>query len=200
LSLSHLPLQPANIRVTKDCTVKLDDFRDWRLPPLTDCDVTLTNRITTLWYRAPELLLGTRRFTESIDLWSVGCVIGELLSGRPLFPGRDDRDVVAKIRNLIGPFKIDDIEAINSLTAANTVATLAPLTRPISLQQVLPKVSKEGTDCLSSLLQFNPLKRMTAAKALEHPFVSRYHDPEDEIRCLPNVDLRSCDNVVSVEE
>ena len=84
----------ANILITRDHVVKIADFGLARRVPFVGADVkpTLTpgNRVVTLWYRAPELLLNEKSYDEKVDMWSAGAVFGELLAGSPIFPGRDE--------------------------------------------------------------------------------------------------------------
>lgn len=82
----HRDLKPGNLLVNSSCDLKICDFGLSRKVEETE-EENLTNYVATRWYRAPELMLSGRNYFKSVDLWSVGCILGELLNGRALFPG-----------------------------------------------------------------------------------------------------------------
>lgn len=85
----HRDLKPSNILINSDCSLKICDFGLARsmVADSPDKDVVMTEEVATRWYRAPEVLLGSQTYDKSADVWSVGCILGELLLGKPLFPG-----------------------------------------------------------------------------------------------------------------
>jgi mitogen-activated protein kinase 15 len=85
----HRDLKPSNILINSDCSLKICDFGLARsmAADSPDKDVVMTEEVATRWYRAPEVLLGSQTYDKSADVWSVGCILGELLLGKPLFPG-----------------------------------------------------------------------------------------------------------------
>ncbi|KAG6876431.1 Mitogen-activated protein kinase 2 [Termitomyces sp. T159_Od127] len=90
----HRDLKPSNLLLNANCDLKLCDFglaRSARPPPefANDSSTFMTEYVATRWYRAPEVMLTFKEYTRAIDMWSVGCVLAEMLSGKPLFPGRD---------------------------------------------------------------------------------------------------------------
>ena len=113
------------------------------------------------WYRAPEILLGSTDYTKGVDLWSVGCILGELLGGKPMFPGTSTMNQLDRIIEITGRPSAEDIEAINSPFAATMLESL-PETQPRSLASMFPNAPEDALDILSKLLQFNPNKRITA--------------------------------------
>ena len=84
----------------------------------------LTEYIATRWYRAPEILLGSKVYTKAIDMWAVGCLLGEMLSGRPLFPGTSTLNQIERILEFTGIPEDEDIEAIDSPLAPDILSTL----------------------------------------------------------------------------
>jgi mitogen-activated protein kinase 15 len=86
----------------------------------------LTDYIATRWYRAPEILLGSTKYTKGVDMWSVGCILGELLGGKPMFPGTSTMNQLDRIIEVTGRPSAEDIEAINSPFAATMLESLPP--------------------------------------------------------------------------
>lgn len=86
----HRDIKGANILISKDGIVKLADFGLARIIYPNDKNMRYTNRVVTLWYRAPELLLGSQKYNDTVDMWSVGCVFAEMYLGRTLFPGNKE--------------------------------------------------------------------------------------------------------------
>ena len=82
----HRDLKPSNLAVNEDCDLKILDFGLAR-----PTDAEMTGYVATRWYRAPEIMLNWMHYSQTVDIWSVGCIMAELLTGRPLFPG-DDRE------------------------------------------------------------------------------------------------------------
>eukprot|EP00923_Selenidium_pygospionis_P043718 GHVN01075471.1.p1 GENE.GHVN01075471.1~~GHVN01075471.1.p1 ORF type:complete len:304 (-),score=69.01 GHVN01075471.1:127-1038(-) len=129
----------------------------------------LTPNVVTIWYRAPELLLGANRYGPAIDIWATGCVFGELLLHRPLMAGSDEASQIVEICKLLGTPK----EAIwPSLTSYPNYLKMLPFpNNPYNnLEERFPTATKHTLDLLNRLLAFDPQKRITALQALEHPY------------------------------
>jgi len=147
--------------------LKLCDFGLAR--HFTDSTGHYTNLVVTLWYRAPELLLGAQEYTPAIDIWSVGCFFAELLNSRPLLPGKTELDQLDKIFKLFGTPNTGDWPSFTKLPFYKTVAPTKPIP-PKDLNEVLPRCTLLGRDLFSALTACNPDKRMTASDALKHPY------------------------------
>lgn len=179
----HRDQKPSNILLDTDCFVKLCDFGLARsLYQIQEDAVNpaLTEYVATRWYRAPEILLGSARYTKGVDMWSVGCILGEMLLGKPLFPGTSTINQIEKIMSAIPHPSPEDIIAIKSEYGASVIQRM--LLRPqVPLEDLLqPAVPPDALDLLGRLLVFNPDKRLTAEQALQHPYVSRFHNPAKE--------------------
>jgi len=182
----HRDMKPSNLLLNSECLVKVADFGLARsiasLENVNVANPVLTDYVATRWYRAPEILLGSTKYTKGVDMWSIGCILGELLGGKPMFPGTSTMNQLDRIIEVTGRPNAEDIEAIRSPFAATMLESLPP-SNPRSLSDMYPNASAEALDLLRKLLQFNPNKRITAEEALAHPFVAQFHNPSDEPVC-----------------
>ncbi|NXJ71278.1 MK15 kinase, partial [Rostratula benghalensis] len=179
----HRDQKPSNILLDADCFVKLCDFglarslcqmnEDQGNPPLTEY-------VATRWYRAPEILLSSQSYTKGVDMWSIGCILGELLLGKPLFPGTSTMNQIEQILRVIPAPSPEDILAMQSDYKASVINRLSSRQR-MTFEQILPPSTPlTALDLLKKLLVFNPDKRLTAEEALQHPYVKRFHCPARE--------------------
>ncbi|TRZ01702.1 hypothetical protein DNTS_003588 [Danionella cerebrum] len=194
----HRDQKPSNILLDSDCFLKLCDFGLARSLYQIQEDAgnpALTEYVATRWYRAPEILLGSSRYTKGVDMWSVGCILGEMLLGKPLFPGTSTINQIERIMSVIPHPSTEDVHAIRSEYGASVIQRM--LLRPQApLDQILPaSVPPDALDLLNRLLLFNPDKRLSAEAALRHPYVSRFHNPSREPGLLYDVVLAVDDDV-----
>jgi len=179
-------LQPSNLLLNSECFLKVADFGLARsiaaLENDSEANPVLTDYVATRWYRAPEILLGSTKYTKGVDVWSVGCILGELLGGKPMFPGTSTMNQLDRIIEITGRPTTEDIDAIKSPFAATMLESLPP-SNPKALSDMFPAASADALDVLRLMLQFNPNKRITAEKSLEHPYVGQFHNPADEPAC-----------------
>ncbi|XP_017276608.1 mitogen-activated protein kinase 15 isoform X2 [Kryptolebias marmoratus] len=179
----HRDQKPSNVLLDSDCVVKLCDFglaRSLNQIQEDSGNPALTEYVATRWYRAPEILLGSSRYTKGVDMWSLGCILGEMLLGKALFPGTSTINQVEKIMSAIPHPSPEDILAIKSEYGASVIQRM--LLKPqVPLEDLLqPSVPPDALDLLKGLLVFNPDKRLTAEQALQHPYVARFHNPAKE--------------------
>jgi len=174
----HRDLKPANVLVNANCDLKICDFGLARyLDPEERGEKT--DYVVTRWYRAPELIL-SHHYTNGIDMWSIGCIMGEMLTGRVLFPGKDVKNQLELICDITGKPTSDDIWYVTSKRALKFLQDLPDKPkRPFS--EIFPRVKdQQALDLIARMLEFNPATRITAVEALSHPYLEDYHDPEDE--------------------
>ncbi|KAG6866258.1 negative regulator of the PHO system [Blastosporella zonata] len=163
----HRDLKPQNLLINKKGELKVGDFglaRAFGVPVN-----TFSNEVVTLWYRAPDVLLGSRTYNTSIDLWSCGCIFAEMISGTPLFRGRDNQDQLLHIMRIIGT-PTDEQFAKMAKDSPEIQIKQYQRYPKMALHQVLPKASREAIDLLDRLLRFDPTERLTANEALSHPY------------------------------
>lgn len=114
-SIIHRDLKPSNILINSNCTIKLCDFGLVRsLIVKDDNGPILTEGVATRWYRAPEVLLGSKSYSTPADIWSFGCIIYEILAQKPLFPGNSTIDQIDKILSFTGYPNEEDIKSLES--------------------------------------------------------------------------------------
>ncbi|XP_048697857.2 mitogen-activated protein kinase 15 isoform X1 [Caretta caretta] len=179
----HRDQKPSNILLDADCFVKLCDFGLAR----SLCQIhedqgspALTEYVATRWYRAPEILLSSHSYTKGVDMWSIGCILGEMLLGKPLFPGTSTVNQIEQILSVIPAPSQEDILAIHSDYRASVINRISSRRR-VTIEEILPSsIPPHALDLLKRLLVFNPDKRLTAEEALQHPYVKRFHCPTKE--------------------
>lgn len=185
----HRDLKPSNLLINSNCDLKVCDFGLARISNehdgigggINEAQDTsaMTEYVATRWYRAPEVMLTAAKYTKAMDVWSCGCILAELFLKRPIFPGKDYRHQLMLIFGFLGTPTGEDLVCIESQRAKDYINTLPSYT-PIRLEQVFPNVNAMGLDLLSKMLVFDPTTRITADEALRHPYLSTYHDPNDE--------------------
>lgn len=133
--------------------------------------LNLTDYVTSRWYRAPEILLGSVQYSFACDIWSLGCVFGEMLLGRVLFQGSSTLNQLEKIFEAVGRPTDDDLVAMQSPTARSLLAAVE-IKHQIGLDKLFENFSDSAKSLISGMLRLNPEERLTAAEALKHLFVS----------------------------
>ncbi|KAH9588785.1 Protein kinase domain [Trypanosoma melophagium] len=160
----HRDIKPSNILINRDeSVVKLADFglgRAFRVPLQ-----TYTTEVMTLWYRAPEVLLGDSHYLPAVDVWSMGCVLAELTRGTPLFTGDTAISQLFAIFQLLGTPSEETWRGVSTLAHHNVNF---PQWHPTPLATAVPTLDAQGVDLLQRMLVYDPRRRITAYDALRH--------------------------------
>ena len=184
LLILHRDIKPANTNILIDssCSINLCDFglcRSISSDELPE-NLVLTDYIATRWYRSPEILMGSRKYTEGIDLWSVGCILGEMFRSRPLLPGASSMAQVEKIFELTGNPTAKDVKSWQSPFATAMLENVQAKSR-VRLYDLCEFLPRDAKHLMKSLFKLDPNKRSTAEIALGHDYLADFHDPAKEI-------------------
>ncbi|WVF67075.1 cyclin-dependent kinase 1 [Kwoniella sp. CBS 6097] len=161
----HRDLKPQNLLINKEGNLKIADFglaRAFGIPLR-----TYTHEVVTLWYRAPEVLLGSRHYSTAIDMWSVGCIFAEMAMRQPLFPGDSEIDEIFRIFRLLGTPDEDVWPGVRSLPDYKPTF---PQWNAVDLHGAVKGLDENGLDLLAQTLLYDPAHRISAKRALQHPY------------------------------
>ncbi|XP_003701381.1 cyclin-dependent kinase 2 [Megachile rotundata] len=161
----HRDLKPQNLLIDREGHIKLADFglaRTFGVPVR-----TYTHEIVTLWYRAPEILLGTKFYSNAVDVWSLGCIFAEMATRRALFPGDSEIDQLFRIFRTLGT---PDESIWPGVSQLRDYTSMFPRWEPRCLDEVVPSFDSDAKDLLLKLLTYDPSQRITAKKGLSHPY------------------------------
>ncbi|PWN90390.1 putative KIN28-cyclin-dependent ser/thr protein kinase [Acaromyces ingoldii] len=161
----HRDLKPNNLLISPQGELKIADFgmaREWA-----DAGLRMTPVVITLWYRPPELLMGSRHYSTTVDMWSVGCIFAELLVRRPFITGEAELQQLSRIWQVLGSPTEKDWPGMKTLPLYMPSTEQFP--KP-TLRFIFPAASQDTIDMISKLLLYDPSKRMSANEALHHPY------------------------------
>ncbi|KAG7738947.1 hypothetical protein KL923_002747 [Ogataea haglerorum] len=159
----HRDLKPQNLLISSKGELKLGDFglaRAYGIPVN-----TFSNEVVTLWYRAPDVLLGSRSYSTSIDMWSAGCIMAEMFTGKPLFPGSSNEDQLLKIFRVMGT---PNERTWPGVTSYPNYRSNFSVFIPQDLHTLIPNMDNLALNLLQGLLQMRPELRLSARQALQH--------------------------------
>ncbi|KAL3425704.1 Serine/threonine-protein kinase ppk23 [Phlyctema vagabunda] len=173
----HRDLKTSNLLLNNRGQLKIADFGMARY--FGDPPPKMTQLVVTLWYRAPELLLGAEKYGTAVDMWSIGCIFGELLTKEPLLQGKNEVDELSKIFELCGIPTEESWPGFKRLPNARSLRLPKnPVSQGSVLRAKFPFLTGAGSALLTSLLALNPAKRPTAKEMLEHPFFTEDPKPK----------------------
>ncbi|XP_037617148.1 mitogen-activated protein kinase 12b isoform X1 [Sebastes umbrosus] len=203
----HRDLKPGNLAINPDCELKILDFGLAR-----QADAEMTGYVVTRWYRAPEVILNWMHYTQTgklslhfvcaekkgketkadvcfslcvaVDIWSAGCIMAEMLLGKPLFKGSDHLDQLREIMKITGTPAADFVVKLQSQDAKNYLRSLSKVPKK-DLHSLFSKASSNAVSVLEKMLLLDPECRVSASEALDLPFFSEFRDAEEETEALP---------------
>nr|CAB3229411.1 cyclin-dependent kinase 18 [Phallusia mammillata] len=187
----HRDLKPQNLLINDKGELKLADFGLARAKSVPT--KTYSNEVVTLWYRPPDVLLGSTEYNSSIDMWGIGCIFYEMATGRPLFPGSTVADQLQLIFKTLGTPTEESWKGVSQLPSYSTHATR--LYPGETYRSIAPRLEQDGLDLVSKLLEYNPKERAEAHDCLRHDFFKvlgpNVHKLPDttSIFTLPGIDL-----------
>jgi len=161
----HRDLKPQNLLIDREGNLKLADFglaRAFGVPLR-----TYTHEVVTLWYRAPEILLGGRQYSTGVDMWSVGAIFAEMCTRKPLFPGDSEIDEIFKIFRLLGT---PDENTWPGVTSFPDFKSSFPKWKREPTRKLVPGLEQHGLDLLDAMLEYDPARRISAKQACIHPY------------------------------
>jgi len=176
----HRDLKPQNLLINREGHLKLADFglaRAFGIPVR-----SYTHEVVTLWYRAPDVLMGSRKYSTPVDIWSVGCILAEMISGKPLFPGRTEPDQLIRIFKLLGTPTERQWPGVAELPDwKHDYQNYEP--QPWSgASGIVPELDTAGIELITSMLQYDPNQRIQAHTAMGHSF---FRGLQEGIRAMP---------------
>ncbi|KAH7958156.1 hypothetical protein HPB51_027860 [Rhipicephalus microplus] len=165
------PLSRTNVLIDDKGGLKVADFglcRAFTLPVR-----AYTHEVLTLWYRAPEILLGESHYSTPVDVWSIGCIFFELLTGKTLFRGNSEIDQLFRIFRVLGTPTVDTWPEVTQLPNYNPTF---PMWRKNIVAELLPEADCEAVDLLLKMLIYSPRERISAKGATAHPYLAGSSD------------------------
>ena len=176
-NIIHRDIKPENILIDKNKNLKLCDFGFARkyYNNLNSDNNLMTDYIATRWYRAPEILLSNGKYGFEVDFWAIGCLMCELIDGKPIFPGKDEIDQINCISKILGNFNESDINFFCKENNCNK-NDIVFVDKVLSLNDIYKgKISNDGIDFIKQLLKVNPKERLNEKNVFLHKYYCNYN-------------------------
>jgi serine/threonine protein kinase len=164
----HRDLKPQNLLIDRKGRLKLADFglaRAFGIPVR-----TYTHEVVTLWYRCPEILLGGKKYSTPVDIWSIGCIFAEMVTQQPLFPGDSEIDQLFLIFRQLGTPNEQTWPGVSKLPDFKSSFPKWSQKALSEIPRLTPALDANGLDLLGRMLVYEPSKRISARQALQHPY------------------------------
>jgi cyclin-dependent kinase len=168
----HRDLKPQNLLINREGELKLADFglaRAFGIPVR-----SYTHEVVTLWYRAPDVLLGSRHYSTPVDMWSIGCIFAEMCNGTPLFTGTSEATQLDFIFRHLGTPNESSFPGVSQLPEWRT--DFPSYSPPSSFKVIAPHLDEAGVELLAALLTYDPTRRITAQDARRHRYFADIPD------------------------
>lgn len=196
-NIVHRDIKPENLLIDSTHKLKLCDFGFART--FKNCKDNLTDYVATRWYRSPELLLSSGVYGPEVDNWAIGCIMGELTDGEPLFPGDDEVHQLIVIQKVIGNFPEEMIDMFNKNPHFNG-CKLPEISKPETLEKrYLGKLSKTAIAFMKQLLHPDPKYRLKGEDMLKHAYFENFNDPFPKQNSKDSLYLNSNSNTAREE-
>lgn len=182
----HRDIKPENLLINNDMILKLCDFGFARKISMKSNE-TLTDYVATRWYRSPELLITNGYYGPEVDYWAIGCIMGELADGEPLFPGENETDQLHCIQKVLGNLPQNQVDMFYRNPLYNG-KNLLDVDRPETLERrYIGKLPKIAINFMKGLLELDPNKRLNGKTVFSHPYFENYMDNKKEVKTSPSV-------------
>ena len=200
-NIIHRDVKPENLLITDKMELKLCDFGFSRLISGT-CTEKLTDYVATRWYRAPELLLTQGEYGKEVDYWAIGCIMGELVDGNPLFPGENEIDQIYCIQKVLGNLTEEQTDMFYNNPLFNG-KNLLNVNKPETLQRrYMGKLNKIDISFMKGLLELDPKKRLNGNTVFSHPYFEVFEGKKNNLIKKNTSHFMSTHNInnISIEE
>ena len=197
-NIIHRDIKPENLLINSDMKLKLCDFGFARKISMSSNE-NLTDYVATRWYRSPELLITNGYYGPEVDYWAIGCIMGELADGNPMFPGENETDQLHCIQKVLGNLPQSQVDMFYKNPLYNG-KNLLDVDRPETLERrYMGKLPKIAINFMKGLLELDPKKRLNGKTVFYHPYFDNYMDNKREVKTSPSVNPNMSHVIISSE-